>query len=96
MLDESFECTVCGKAITPLGYTARDHCPHCLSSLHLDNNPGDRESDCKGILKPIGIEMNKKGCQIVYKCARCGIRKKNIAAKDDSMDLIIKLSAEPI
>lgn len=96
MIDESFSCAICGEVIKPLGYTARDHCPHCLSSIHLDIFPGDRESGCKGVLVPIGIELNKKGTQIVYKCKKCGMKKKNIAAKDDDADMIIKLSANPV
>ena len=25
----------------------RNHCPHCLWSLHVDELPGDRASDCQ-------------------------------------------------
>lgn len=97
MIDESFTCQVCNKEILPLGYTARDHCPHCLSSIHIDNNPGDRQSDCHGILRPIGIEKSKKGSyKIVYRCEKCKMVKKNIAAKDDNTNLIIKLSSIPL
>lgn len=96
MIDDAFKCTVCGTEVMPLGYTARDHCPLCLSSAHLDENPGDRQSGCGGVLEPVGIELNKKGTQIVYKCKKCGIKKKNITAKDDNSELIIKLSANPL
>ena len=93
MIDESFTCYNCGKEVAPLGYTARDHCPNCLHSLHLDINPGDRASDCKGHLIPIGIEKNKKrGYKILYKCDKCGMNTKNIMATDDNMEEIIKLS----
>ena len=45
------------------------------------------------MLEPIGIEVNsKKGYVIIYKCKKCGAIRKNKAAKDDNMDLIIKLS----
>ena len=60
MIDESFICENCGKKVTKLGYTARDHCPYCLYSKHLDINPGDRECTCHGLMKPIGIEKYKK------------------------------------
>ena len=60
MIDESFICENCGKEVTRLGYTARDHCPFCLYSKHLDINPGDRENTCKGLMRPIGIEKFKK------------------------------------
>ncbi len=95
MLDEAFKCDVCGKAVEPLGYTARDHCPKCLCSKHVDNNPGDRDAHCGGILKPIAIENGKKSLyKIVYKCMKCGRIKRNIMARDDNMDLIIKIMSE--
>lgn len=97
MIDENFVCSVCGKKVEPLGYTARDHCPYCLSSKHLDLNPGDRLSTCHGIMEAIGIENAKKGkYKIVYRCTKCGLVKRNIAALDDNMDLIIKLMANPL
>lgn len=92
MIDEEFICLVCGNNVKPLGYTARDHCPKCLCSFHVDINPGDRASSCKGILRPIGIEKAKNIFKIIYKCDKCGMIKKNIQANDDNMDLIIKLS----
>lgn len=93
MIDESFTCIHCGYEVLPLGYTARDHCPKCLYSIHLDINPGDRKSLCYGILKPIGIEKNKKrDYKIIYRCEKCHEIHKNVAAVDDDMDEIIKLS----
>ena len=95
MIDEEFQCEVCGELVKPLGYTARDHCPICLSSKHLDINPGDRAEECHGILEPIGVEINnKKGYIILFKCKKCGAVRKNKAAIDDNMDLIIKLTAK--
>lgn len=92
-LDEGFECVNCGKQVKPLKYTSRDHCPHCLHSLHVDNFPGDRSNTCRGILEPIGVEKNKKGYQIVYKCTKCGQTKKNILAEDDNFNMVIKISS---
>lgn len=93
MIDEEFLCLNCGKKVNPLGYTARDHCPNCLYSIHLDINPGDRKSDCKGTLKPIGIEKTKKEkYKIIYKCEKCNKMIRNISATDDNMDEIIRLS----
>jgi len=92
MIDEEFTCEVCGKLVSPLGYTARDHCPNCLSSKHLDINPGDRAADCGGILIPFDIEKGKKDTmKIVYKCDRCGMIKKNKASDDDNFDLILSI-----
>ena len=57
MIDENFICENCGKVVKKLGYSARDHCPYCLYSKHVDIFPGDRENTCKGLLKPMGIDV---------------------------------------
>ena len=92
MIDEEFVCENCGKNVNKLGYTARDHCPFCLYSKHVDINPGDRLNDCKGLLKPIDIEKFKDKYKIIYKCEKCDMEHKNIMANDDDMDLIIELT----
>ena len=92
-LDESFTCQVCGKKVEKLGYTSRDHCPHCLSSIHIDINPGDRQNPCCGILKPIDLEYSQnKGYVLIYKCTKCNQIKKNKVANDDSKEMITKVS----
>ena len=91
--DEEFICENCGEKVSKLGYTSRDHCPHCLYSKHVDNMPGDREAECRGLLKPIQVELDsKKGYVIIYKCEKCGAIRKNKAADDDDKYLLIKLT----
>ena len=92
MIDENFICENCNKEVKKLNYTARDHCPYCLYSKHLDINPGDRENKCHGLLEPIEIEKFKDTYKIIYKCKKCHQIHKNIMAKDDDMNEIIKLS----
>ena len=92
MIDEPFVCEYCHKRVESLKYTARDHCPYCLYSKHVDINPGDRLNECKGLLKPIGIEKFKDTYKIIYKCESCGELHKNIMANDDNFDIIIELS----
>lgn len=93
-IDEEFICENCGHKVPKLGYSCRNHCNKCLYSKHVDINPGDRKKECHGLLEPISIEISpKKGYVIVYKCQKCGAIRKNKAAKDDNMDLIIKLSS---
>ena len=91
-LDEGFICENCGEEVTPLGYSSRDHCPHCLYSKHVDINPGDRENECQGLLEPIEIEKFKDTYKIIYKCKKCRQLHKNIIAKDDNMNKIIEIS----
>lgn len=96
-IDEAFVCEHCGKVVKPLGYSCRNHCPYCLYSKHVDINPGDRSQDCHGALEPVSLEIdNKKGYVIVFKCKKCGQIRKNKAAKDDNMDLMIQLSSKQI
>ena len=95
MIDENFICENCGKEVSVLGYTARDHCPHCLYSKHVDIMPGDRANPCLGLLEPIKIEKFKNTYKIIYKCEKCNDLHKNIMANDDNMNLIIELSKNP-
>ena len=92
MIDEDFTCDVCGSFVKALGYTARDHCPNCLCSKHVDINPGDRANSCMGLMKPIGIEKFKNTYKIIYKCSKCNNIHKNIIAIDDDFDEIIRIS----
>lgn len=92
MIDEEFICENCKKKVNKLNYSARDHCPYCLYSKHVDISPGDRLNNCKGLLVPIGIEKFKNTFKIIFKCNKCGQIHKNIIANDDNMDLIIELS----
>lgn len=65
----------------------RNHCPRCLHSLHVDVNPGDRASDCGGVLEPVAVESSgKKGWVIVHRCRRCGAVRRNRAALDDPLE----------
>jgi len=92
MRDEEFICENCGKNVEKLRVTARDHCPFCLYSKHVDKMPGDRKNTCQGLLKPIEIEKFKGTYKIIYKCEKCHETHKNIMAPDDNMDKIIEIS----
>ena len=92
MVNEDFICENCGKDVEKSSYTARDHCPYCLYSKHVDINPGDRENKCHGLLEPIAVEKYRDTYKIIYKCQKCGYETKNIKAIDDNMDEIIRLS----
>ena len=94
MLDDGFECQNCQKTVKPLKSSSRDHCNHCLYSIHIDNNPGDRACSCLGLLKPIGIEKAKKErYKIIYQCQKCHMIKKNLAALDDNFEEMLKIAS---
>lgn len=92
MIDENFICENCGHNVEKLNYTARDHCPNCLYSKHVDIFPGDRSNSCQGLLIPISIEKFKNTYKIIYKCQKCHQLHKNIMAQDDNYNKIIELS----
>ncbi len=58
--DSGFICEHCGREVPPLGYTSRNHCPYCLWSLHVDENPGDRASEGRAPLEPVFAEPDPK------------------------------------
>lgn len=83
--NHGFACAHCGAQVRPLtNGSVRNHCPVCLYSLHVDVQPGDRASDCHGLLRPVGVEQSgKKGWVILYRCEKCGGTGRNRAALDD-------------
>lgn len=94
----SFICVVCEKYVLPLqNGSYRNHCPFCLSSVHVDNKPGDRKNACAGVMIPCKLIYNsKKGWQVIHKCSLCATLKVNKIAETgiqpDSWDAIIRLS----
>ncbi|MCF7832111.1 MAG: RNHCP domain-containing protein [Candidatus Marinimicrobia bacterium] len=94
-----FTCASCGKLIPPLAFGGRhrNHCPHCLCSLHIDHKPGDRKSNCRGIMKPIGIHVQQNGeWSLIHQCKTCGTIKINRTAYDDNELLLLTIAAEPM
>ena len=97
-INDSFTCEHCHKFVAPADKTCRNHCPHCLYSKHVDKLPGDRANPCKGLLKPIGYELDsKKGIVLIFECQRCHERTRNKALTEeqtmpDDYDLILSLT----
>lgn len=85
---EPFTCEKCGKPVDDLSNGSyRNHCPFCLYSKHVDKEgPGDRLSECGGLMMPLGlIQSSGKGWILVHECITCGKRIKNKAAPDDDL-----------
>jgi len=101
--EEPFTCKVCGRLVTQEGAGSehRNHCPNCLCSQHLDEDtPGDRNSQCGGIMEPIGVWVKKGGeWAIIHRCKQCGKLSSNRTAADDNpvklMSIALKPLAEP-
>ena len=90
---ENFTCAHCGADVLGNGYT--NHCPKCLWSRHVDNNPGDRQSQCCGMMRPISIEQKDGDFIIIHKCEICGKTIKQHTSDNDDMNVIIELSTNP-
>ncbi len=97
--NESFICRVCGAAVNPEGAGGdyRNHCPKCLSSVHLDNGPGDREAGCGGVMEPISVWTRKGGeWALIHRCRRCGALSSNRIAADDNPILLLSIAVRPL
>jgi len=83
-INEAFECAHCSFAVPPAPGTAvRNHCPRCLRSVHLDANvPGDRNSDCGGIMDPENANLTEGNFRVTHRCRRCGFTRRNRLATD--------------
>lgn len=96
---ESFTCRACGASVSPdnAGTMHRNHCPRCLTSLHLDNTPGDRASLCRGIMDPVGVWIKKDGeWAIIHRCRSCGALSSNRIAADDNQTLLMSIALRPL
>lgn len=89
---EDFVCANCGASVKGTGYT--DHCPNCLWSKHMDINPGDRQSSCRGLMEPVGVEIKGGQNLIHYQCQKCGFKHRVRADKKDDFEAVIKLTNE--
>ena len=94
-INESFVCLNCNYNVPPVSKTCRNHCPQCLYSLHVDYKvPGDRNSNCKGLMEPVQVIQNKKGYMIIHKCIRCGYVNRNKVMQDDCWNKVIAVLGE--
>lgn len=96
---ENFICKNCGRMVVPdgAGSNHRNHCPHCLCSIHVDDIPGDRASLCKGIMEPIGVWVRKNGeWAIIHRCSRCGHLSSNRIAADDNPTKLMSIAIKPL
>lgn len=88
---QPFICAHCGVTVPEhaFGTHQRNHCPHCLRSLHVDIAVGDRRSLCQGIMDPISLWVRHgEELALLHRCRRCGfIRSNRVAGDDDRLEL---------
>ncbi|PJE60015.1 MAG: hypothetical protein COU85_00540 [Candidatus Portnoybacteria bacterium CG10_big_fil_rev_8_21_14_0_10_44_7] len=87
---EDFQCAVCGQQVTGNGYT--NHCSNCLWSKHVDQNPGDRQSGCGGLMEPVALENRAAVFYLIHRCQKCGCQKANQAQRGDNFEKLVELS----
>lgn len=90
-----FRCVHCGNAVVPEahGTDHRNHCNWCLWSKHLDEEPGDRASECHGAMEPIAVWARPGGdWAIIHKCRSCGHLGSNRIAGDDNEVALVSLA----
>jgi hypothetical protein len=64
----------------------RSHYPACLFSKHVDIDPGDRASTCRGMMRPERVEhRGGKGLVLVHRCVVCGFVRPNRIAEDPGL-----------
>lgn len=91
---EDFVCENCGISIEGDGYT--NHCSKCLWSKHVDVNPGDREAECGGMMKPMSVEVKNGKYSIRHECLKCGLVKVNKVSKRDDFEEVLNIAQIPI
>ena len=96
---DSFVCSLCGRQVVPEGAGSqhRNHCPYCLTSLHLDVAPGDRAADCGGRMEAVAVWVRRDGeWALIHRCACCGALSSNRIAADDNPLLLMSLALRPL
>ncbi len=83
---EDFTCEMCGAKVHGNGYT--NHCPNCLTSKHVDINPGDRACECKGLMIAISLDNKNGELVLVQRCQKCGFIRRNKISEQDSREAV--------
>jgi transcription elongation factor Elf1 len=97
--NESFKCKKCNHFVVSdgAGSDHRNHCPYCLTSKHLDIDPGDRAADCGGTMEAIGVWVRKGGeWAIIHRCNICGHISSNRIAADDNPLTLMSIALKPL
>ncbi|MGW1147746.1 RNHCP domain-containing protein [Streptomyces sp. NPDC002454] len=97
---ESFRCAGCRLDVSlhAPGTAHRNHCPHCLLSLHVDGRvPGDRAARCRGRMPALSVTVREDGeWLIIHQCRSCGELSANRIAGDDHPVSLVRLATRPL
>lgn len=98
-VDGAFACVACGRVVPgeTAGSRHRNHCPWCLTSLHVDLRPGDRACPCRGAMEPVAVWVRGGGeWALIHRCRRCGALRSNRVAGDDDEGALLALARRPL
>ena len=96
---ETFRCVHCRMDVSTSapGTQHRNHCPFCLWSRHVDNEPGDRAADCRASMEPIAMTVRGDGeWVLIHRCGGCGVLHANRIAGDDNPLLLVRIAVRPL
>jgi RNHCP domain len=96
---DGFTCVSCKRQVPGVawGTSHRNHCPACLWSRHVDEEPGDRRCACRAPMRPIGIEVRADGeWAIIHRCTGCNALRANRIAGDDHEVALLALALRPL
>lgn len=96
---DAFNCRHCGRAVLPQAYGSRhrNHCPHCLWSLHVDETVGDRRSACGANMEPIAVWVRADGeWALIHRCTACTTLRTNRIAADDNPWAMMSVAARAL
>ncbi|GAA4078066.1 RNHCP domain-containing protein [Nonomuraea sp. NPDC050663] len=97
---DTFRCVSC-RLDVPFeapGTAHRNHCPNCLTSLHLDRRvPGDRQAACRGRMHPLSLSVRHDGeWMLIHECVSCGELSANRIAGDDNALALVRMAVAPL
>ncbi|MEW9549390.1 RNHCP domain-containing protein [Nonomuraea sp. NPDC050783] len=97
---DAFRCVGC-RLDVPMsapGTAHRNHCPHCLTSLHVDHRvPGDRRAGCRGRMAALSVTVRPDGeWLIIHHCQSCGGLSANRIAGDDNARALLRVAFRPL
>ncbi|MFE3442681.1 RNHCP domain-containing protein [Nocardia sp. NPDC059180] len=80
------------------GTAHRNHCPHCLTSRHVDRRrPGDRAESCRGRMVAISVSVRDGGeWALIHHCLACGVLRSNRIAGDDNALSLMRIAVRPL
>ncbi|MFG3441960.1 RNHCP domain-containing protein [Nonomuraea sp. NPDC047897] len=97
---EAFRCVGCrlDVPVAAPGTAHRNHCPHCLTSLHVDDRvPGDRRAGCRGRMAAFSVTVRGDGeWLIIHHCEACGVLSANRIAGDDNALALLRIAIRPL